>query len=48
VVHAAICEAAGELRGGDQIRGGGVEKLAQKRLEHRHGLIGTPSTGSAF
>ena len=33
VVHAAICETAGELRGGNQIRGGGLEKFLRKILK---------------
>jgi hypothetical protein len=33
VVHAAICETTGELRGGNQIGGGGVEKIFRKILK---------------
>jgi hypothetical protein len=33
VVHAAICEATGELRGGNQISGGGMENVFDKSLK---------------
>ena len=40
VVHAAFCEAEGELRGGNQIGGGGVEKRNRRAMMERWRRVG--------